>query len=109
MLPESTSPARGTTLGEYQVYRLFPISIHVPRTGDDHGGKLLHHYIQDISIHVPRAGDDFFRTLEFKVGLFVKGDIRVSLRDLHSVGAIPNCFAIECTSKSLSKIMCISA
>ena len=97
------------SLGEYQVYRLFPISIHVPRTGDDHGGKLLHHYIQDISIHVPRAGDDFFRTLEFKVGLFVKGDIRVSLRDLHSVGAIPNCFAIECTSKSLSKIMCISA
>ena len=43
------------------------------------------------------------------IGLFVKGDIRVSLRDLHSVGAIPNCFAIECTSKSLSKIMCISA
>ena len=42
-----------------------PISIHVPREGDDFGHHIRRHY-KTISIHVPREGDDcynFMRSL----------------------------------------------
>ena len=80
LLPESTSPARGTTgtlyphsntLNDFNPrpphggrhanipveVLLNGISIHVPRTGDDKYTQAIEQK-SNISIHVPRMGDD---------------------------------------------------
>ena len=53
----STSPARGTTVPLGAVEAACPISIHVPREGDD-GACRQAGATYIISIHVPREGDD---------------------------------------------------
>ena len=57
---QSTSPERGTTRPDRFSVNFNPISIHVPRAGDDER-HLRYHYNSGISIHVPRAGDDDFQ------------------------------------------------
>ena len=56
----STSPARGTTIGQGVPMRKIPISIHVPREGDDRFKSHVSPH-KSISIHVPREGDDVER------------------------------------------------
>ena len=43
-----------------ELVKLFHISIHVPRVGDDHGALPLAYVDCIISIHVPRVGDDLY-------------------------------------------------
>ena len=54
----STSPARGTTTAGSRSRLPAPISIHVPREGDDFAPSSLVNGRGIISIHVPREGDD---------------------------------------------------
>ena len=58
LLPESTSPARGTTEEYDKAFDKAMISIHVPRTGDDKSRGVAFTDNLIISIHIPRTGDD---------------------------------------------------
>ena len=57
---QSTSPVRGTTAGIRSSVTIPPISIHVPREGDDFA-PFATGVMNNISIHVPREGDDGVR------------------------------------------------
>ena len=54
----STSPAWGTTPEAMPVAQYAPISIHVPRVGDDTKPRMHLCNLVNVSIHVPRVGDD---------------------------------------------------
>ena len=54
---QSTSPVRGTTSCQLNLFPHTGISIHVPREGDDYCLRRPRR-LQRISIHVPREGDD---------------------------------------------------
>ena len=56
---QSTLPVRGATRRTAIIENKTVISIHAPRAGSDHRGRLRRPLPVGISIHAPRAGSDF--------------------------------------------------